>query len=144
MSGRSRTTTILAGLAMLAASAARAATDECNPEWTPASLLRGPTAIVNAPLVPFRSAAGGVRLVASGTESTVRGQVILAPMMVLGGGATGLVEMVIWLGTGLADTLTGGYFRIAPEEATHFSIEPMVPAFAPDARRPKTADPCRR
>jgi len=136
---------ICAAIALLAASTARAATaDECNPEWTAASLARGPVAIANAPLVPFRSAAGGIQLVAAGTESTVHGQIIMSPVVAVGGVVTGLAEMVIWMGTGLADTLTGGYFRLAPEEATHFSVSPMVPAFAPESKRPKVTDPCRR
>ena len=31
----------------------------CVEQWTSADLLAGPTAIVNAPLLPFRSMAGG-------------------------------------------------------------------------------------
>jgi hypothetical protein len=42
----------------------------------------------------------------------------------------GLVDTGVWLFTGLADTLTGGYFAIAPELATHLSVEPITPAFA--------------
>jgi hypothetical protein len=48
----------------------------------------------------------------------------------------GLIESAIWLGAGLADTATGGYFALAPEEATHLDIRPIVPAFVADARRP--------
>jgi hypothetical protein len=138
---------VLSALLLLAGGGARAATDECDEGWTAASLLRGPTAMLNAPLVPFRSAAGGVQAAAQGTEHSVRGNIILAPVVVFGGAATGLVEMAIWLGTGLADTLTGGVFRIAPEEATQLSAAPMQPAFTPESRRPKvvaSADRCRR
>jgi hypothetical protein len=138
---------ILAGCLILAAGGVRASTDECDEGWTAASLLRGPTAIVNAPLVPFRSAAGGVKIAAEGTEQSIRGNIIMSPVVAVGSLATGLVEMVIWMGTGVADTLTGGYFRFAPDEATQLSAAPMVPAFAPDSRRPKavaSADRCRR
>jgi len=55
----------------------------------------------------------------------------------------GLVESGVWLATGLADTLTGGYFAIAPEAATEPSVAPIRPLFAPDPKRPAT-DPCGR
>ena len=48
----------------------------------------------------------------------------------------GLVESVIWFGTGLTDTATGGYFEIAPDEATRFAVGPVRPPFGADARRP--------
>src|SRR5438477_438577 len=35
---------------------------ECVRAWTPASLGRGPAAMLNAPLLPLRSAVGGVRV----------------------------------------------------------------------------------
>jgi len=149
MSGTNRivcAAVVAAGVALGAARSAGAATDACDEGWTPASLLRGPKAVVNAPLVPFRSAAGGVRLAAEGTEHTVRGNVIMSPVVAVGSLATGLVEMAIWMGTGVADGLTGGWFRFAPEEAMRFSVEPMTPAFAPESRRPKPvapADGCR-
>lgn len=140
-----RCVTLLAVVFSLATPAAAA--DDCDEGWTAASLLRGPTAMANAPLVPFRSGAGGVRLAAAGTESTVRGRIIMTPAVAVGSVATGLVEALIWFGTGLADTLTGGYFRFAPDEATELSAAPMLPAFTPESRRPKavaSADRCRR
>jgi hypothetical protein len=137
---------LMLGLWVLAAGRALAA-DDCDEGWTAASLLRGPTAIVNAPLVPFRSAAGGFKLAAEGTEHTVRGNIIMTPVVAVGSLATGFVEMGIWLGTGLLDTVTGGVFRLAPEEATQLSAAPMAPAFTPDSKRPRevaSADRCRR
>src|SRR6266436_818833 len=90
---------------------------ECVRAWTPASLVRGPAAMVNAPLLPLRSAVGGV-----------------------------LVESVIWLGTGLTDTATGGYFEMAPDEATRLGVEPVRPTFIAAAPRPprESGDRCGR
>jgi hypothetical protein len=111
----------------------------CVRSWTPASLARGPAAMLNAPLLPFRSAAGGVVLARDDRSPGVRGKILLPPMLAVAGGAMGLVESGIWLGAGLVDTATGGYFEVAPEEATHLDIRPITPAFVADARRPVTS-----
>jgi len=37
------------------------------------------------------------------------------PTLAVVGGAIGLVESVVWLGTGLTDTATGGYFETGPD-----------------------------
>jgi len=117
-----------------AASAAWVTNDagECVHEWTPASLARGPAAIANAPLLPFRSAVGGAQL--AGSDRTPNPSwphlILLPPLLTIVGGGMGLVEAGIWLGTGLADTLTGGWFEVAPDEATHLSIAPVAPAFS--------------
>jgi len=116
---------------------------DCVSEWTAGSLLRGPAAMLNALLVPFRSAAGGVQLALDDpAKAGVKRKIFLTPTLAVVGGAMGLVESGVWLGTGLADTLTGGYFAIAPEPATELSIAPVRPMFAPDNRRP--SDPCGR
>src|SRR5437899_12821018 len=89
---------------------------ECVREWTPASLARGPAAMLNAPLLPVRTAVGGV-LVARGDPTPNPGlarKVILPPALAVVGGGMGLVESIIWLGTGLVDTVTGGWFEVAP------------------------------
>jgi hypothetical protein len=115
---------------------------ECVREWTSGSLARGPAAMLNAPLVPFRSAAGGVLLAAS--DNTPRPglprRILLPPMLAVVGGGMGLVESGIWLGTGLVDTLSGGYFEVAPEEATHLAVAPLAPAFTDS--RPKAEPRC--
>ena len=98
--------------------------------WTPASLLRGPTAIANAPLVPFRTAAGGTRVALDDPAEGTKRKVLLVPLLAVAGGGMGLVDAGVWLVAGLADTVTGGYFGLAPEQATHFSVEPMTPRFA--------------
>src|SRR5437762_6638511 len=87
-------------------------TGECVRTWTPASLARGPAAMLNAPLLPFRSAAGGFLVARDDRQQGLQRKILLAPLLTLGGGAMGLVESGIWLGAGLADTATGGYFEV--------------------------------
>jgi hypothetical protein len=122
--------------------------NECVRAWTPASLARGPSAVLNAPLVPLRSAAGGVRAALDTPRPSAQGKVLLPPLLGVAGGAMGLVDALVWLGTGLADTATGGYFEVAPEEATELSLRPLRPAFVEDGRRatldPARKDPCGR
>jgi hypothetical protein len=139
-------TAFLCLLVTRAASAAWVTNDagECVREWTPASLARGPAAIVNAPLLPFRSAVGGALL--AGSDRTPNPswphRILLPPLLTIVGGGMGLVEAGIWLGTGLADTITGGWFEIAPDEATHLAITPIAPAFSDT--RPAPAPRCGR
>jgi hypothetical protein len=116
---------------------------ECVRQWTTASLARGPAAMLNAPLLPFRSAVGGVLEARESPGSGLREKIMLPPILAFGGGAMGLVESLIWLGTGLADTLTGGYFGIAPDEATRLAIDPVRPAFLTAAGQGST-DHCGR
>src|SRR5947209_16693829 len=72
---------------------------ECVRAWTPASLVRGPAAVLNAPLLPFRSMVGGV--LAGEDRSPGMQAILLPPTLAVVGGAMGLVESVIWFGTGL-------------------------------------------
>jgi hypothetical protein len=117
---------------------------DCVSEWTAASLLRGPTAMLNALPVPIRSAAGGVQVALDDpAQGGVKRKVLLTPTLATIGGAMGLIESGVWLGTGLVDTVTGGYFAIAPEPATELSVAPIRPMFAPGGGRPAT-DPCGR
>jgi hypothetical protein len=149
MTRAGRISTAAALLVLLGASGARAdwvlnENGECVRRWSPASLGRGPAAIVNAPLLPFRTGVGGVML--ASTDRTpnpgwVR-RISLPPLLAVAGGGMGLVEAVIWLGTGLADTVTGGYFEVAPDEATRLAIAPLAPAFSDT--RPAPAARCGR
>ena len=146
--GRARVA-VLAGLALSWASGAGAAwvvneRGDCVREWTPASLARGPAAIVNAPLVPVRTAVGGVLLARNDPQPGRLRQVLLPPLLAIAGGVMGVAESVIWLGTGLVDTTTGGYFEVAPEEATRLGIAPLSPRFASDVARPPATDRCGR
>ena len=115
----------------------------CVEEWQAADLLRGPSAIANAPLLPVRTAVGGYRLASDDRTPGLERKILLPPMLTLGGGAMGFFESLYWVGTGLADTLTGGVFAIAPVEATRFSVAAVRPGFAPPAGGPAT-DPCGR
>ena len=107
--------------------------------------MRGPAAVLNAPLLPFRSMVGGV-LAGEDRSPGIQAKILLPPTLAVVGGAMGPVESVIWFGTGLTDTATGGYFEIAPDEATRFAVGPVRPPFLPDARRPlrESADRCGR
>src|SRR3989442_12792259 len=109
---------------------------ECVRAWTPASLVRGPAAMLNAPLLPFRSVVGGILLARDDRSPSMQGKVLLPPTLAVVGGGIGLVESVVWLGTGLTDTATGGYFEMAPEEATRLGVEPVLPTFVAAAPRP--------
>jgi hypothetical protein len=120
---------ILLLVSMLAACATRAYSED-RPPWTADALLRGPTAIANAPLVPVRTAVGGAQLATNDPVADTTRKIMLTPLLTLAGGAMGFVETGVWLMAGLADTLTGGYFAIAPEQATHLSVDPITPPFA--------------
>src|SRR3989442_10597724 len=109
---------------------------ECVRAWTPASLVRGPAAMLNAPLLPLRSAVGGVLVARDDRSPGMQGKILLPPTLAVVGGGIGLVESVVWLGTGLTDTATGGYFEMAPEEATRLGVEPVLPTFVAAAPRP--------
>ena len=119
---------------------------ECVRAWTPASLVRGPAAMLNAPLLPLRSAAGGVLVAREDRSPGMQGKILLPPTLAVVGGGIGLVESVIWLGTGLTDTATGGYFEMAPDEATRLGVEPVRPTFVASASRPprESGDRCGR
>src|SRR5262245_28362090 len=122
---------------------------DCVRTWTAESLLRGPTALANAPLAPIRSAVGGAILARDDlTTGGVRRVLLLGPTLTVMGGAMGFVDTGVWLVTGLADTVTGGYFETTPDEATPLSVAPITPLFVPDARRPAHVaahqDPCGR
>ena len=105
-------------------------------------MARGPAAIVNAPLVPFRSAAGGVLEATEKGGSGFMQRAVVPTMLGVVGLGMGVVESVIWVMTGVADTLTGGYFGISSEEATQLSVAPIRPYFSD--RPPPETDRCGR
>ena len=114
----------------------------CVQQWQAADLGRGPSAVANAPLLPVRTAVGGFQLARDDRAPGALRKVMLPAMLTLGGGAMGVLESLVWVGTGVADTLTGGFFAIAPDEATHLSVAAVRPGFAPPP--PATTDPCGR
>jgi hypothetical protein len=115
----------------------------CVEQWSPASMLRGPTAMLMAPTAPFRSGAGVF------AYETTEGKVgFWGPPLAVLAGAVGVIDTGVWLGTGLADTVTGGYFAIAPYRATQLSLDPLIPPFVPESQHraieAKRPDPCGR
>ena len=116
---------------------------ECIEQWSPASMLRGPTAMLMSPTAPFRCATGVF------AYETVQGTLAFwKPAIAVLSSAVGVIHTGVWLGTGLADTLTGGYFAIASYRATQLSLDPLVPPFVTESQRQaieaKRPDPCGR
>ena len=105
----------------------------CVERWESSDLLRGPTAIANGPLLPIRTFAGGAEYAWNTPEWWPWQIAGLGPAVTIISGIAGAIEGVWWIGTGLADTLTGGYFGIAPERATELSIHPEVSRIIADA-----------
>ena len=119
----------------------------CVPQWSPDSLVRGPTAMLMAPTAPFRNAAG-VFAYGPPPEPSSKGFDFWEPVVAVLSGTAGVIDTGVWLGTGLADTLTGGYFAIAPYRATQLSLDPLIPPFVSEAQQhaieAKRPDPCGR
>jgi hypothetical protein len=123
---------------------------QCVEQWSPTSMLRGPTAMVMSPTAPFRNGAGVFAYQSPDAQagSAPSGSAYWTPVLAVLSGAAGIIDTCVWLGTGLADTVTGGYFAIAPEDATRLSLEPLIPPFVSEAQRRTIAanrpDPCVR
>jgi len=118
------------------------AVGRCVEVWTPASLLRGPTALLMAPTAIPRAVAGAITSMDELRKDSPSGQSIVAsPMLMFFWGANGFVEMLIWMGTGVADTVTGGALALAPPDAVELSLAPIT--YAPVAQ-PPTTDRCGR
>jgi hypothetical protein len=127
---------VLALLALVAASPAAAgwavdARGRCVEAWTPPRAAQGPVAMLTAPTLPFREAVGGGIVAADTTtpQGGVVGQVLAWPSLILGGFALGVGEMPIWLVLGLADTVTGGYFDLSPDDAKPLTLTSVRPRF---------------
>ncbi|MGH7787979.1 MAG: hypothetical protein ACRERC_13995 [Candidatus Binatia bacterium] len=115
----------------------------CVDQWTARDVLRGPTAIVNAPLLPFRQIAGGAEYAWNREGWTPWNKATLGTAATGVSGAAGMVEGIWWIATGVTDTVTGGVFHLAPEEATELSVAPdLSTAIAKPA--PPTMDQCGR
>ena len=117
---------------------------ECVRFWTPASLARGPIAILNAPLVPIRTEVGLIEWLVPDTkvERKLEDRMIVYgisyPLIVVfGGPAMGLFEALRWMSDGLGDVFTGGYFELASDEATQFSVAPLPPNLVSKAPAPQ-------
>jgi len=120
----------------------------CVERWSPGSLLRGPTAMLMAPTAPFRHAAGVFTYEPPNPGSGKQGFDPWAPVTAVLAGSAGILDSGVWLGTGLADTVTGGYFAIAPYRATQVSLDPLIPLLMSEQQRnaieAKRPDPCGR
>ena len=114
----------------------------CVDQWTPRDVLRGPTAIVNAPLLPFRQLAGGADYAWNQPEWSPWNRATLGTAAAGASGAFGMVEGLWWITTGLPDTLTGGYFALAPQKATEISIAPELSTAI--SGQPPATDNCGR
>jgi hypothetical protein len=124
------------------------ANGKCVEQWSPGSLLRGPTAMLMAPTAPFRHAAGVFTYETPSPGAGKEGFDPWGPVTAVLSGTAGVIDTGVWLGTGLADTLTGGYFHIAPYRATQLSLDPLIPPLVSEAQRnaieAKRPDPCGR
>ncbi len=120
----------------------------CVEQWSADSLVRGPTAMLMAPTAPFRNAAGVFAYAPPPEPGTKAGFDFWEPVVAVLSGTAGVIDTGVWLGTGLADTVTGGYFAIAPYSATELSLDPLIPPLVSDAQRraieAKRPDPCGR
>jgi hypothetical protein len=109
---------------------------ECVRVWTPEAILQGPTAIINGPFLPIRSATAAV-IVPIDVGCKDFGDCLemtgATTLFIITWPIMGTIEGMTWVVTGIADTLTGGYFDISPEDATKFSLAPLPQV--PDARR---------
>jgi hypothetical protein len=124
------------------------ASGKCVQRWSPDSLVRGPTAMLMAPTAPFRNAAGVFAYAPPPEPGTKAGVDFWQPVVAVLSGTAGVIDTGVWLGTGLADTVTGGYFGIAPYRATQLSLDPLIPPLMSDGQRraieAKRPDPCGR
>ena len=105
----------------------------CVEQWAASDMLNGPTAILNGPILPFRQMAGGAEYAWNTTEWWPWQIAVMGPGVTLFSGAAGLLEGTWWVVTGVADTVTGGYFGASPEAATELSIQPQVSTMIADA-----------
>jgi hypothetical protein len=143
-----RTLTIAAALCAHASAAHCAwmvdADGKCVRTWERHDLLRGPVAIVNAPFQPVRNMAAGAEYAWNKSEWGPWYKAVLGSAVIGVSGAVGMVEGAWWVGTGVADTLTGGYFGISPEVAEDRSVRPQQSAaLAPSPPEP-AVDHCGR
>jgi hypothetical protein len=107
-------------------------------------MLRGPLAIVYAPFQPVRTTIGGAEYAWNKTEWRWWYTAVLGSAVTGVAAAGGVVEGLWWIGTGLADTLTGGYFEITPERALDRSVRPELSPVITGAPKAPTEDRCGR
>ncbi len=117
----------------------------CSRVWEPSDMARGPKAIINSPLEPARTLTGAFTMYPEFWKTAaLPSGIITVPALTLFSVAMGTIELPIWAIGGLADTLTGGYFEVAPDRATELSVDPIRPLFLPVSPEVKTTDRCGR
>lgn len=109
---------LAAGAAAAAPSWERDAEGECVRVWTASELLRGPVAMANGLVLPFRAFAGGLK--GGGALG-----VVLSPAAFF----AGIPEGAGLLLAGLTDLFTGGAFAVAPDGMAQlqFGLLPLLP-----------------
>ena len=116
----------------------------CVRKWAPSDMLRGPLAIVYAPWQPVRTGVGGAEYAWNKTEWRWWYTAVLGSTVTAVATAFGLLEGIWWTGTGLADTLTGGYFEITPDRALDRSVRPELSTVIAGSAPAPTEDRCGR
>jgi len=117
----------------------------CSRVWEPSDMARGPKAMINSPMEPFRCLTGALQMWPEFWKAAVvPSGLITVPALTFFSFTMGVVEMPIWMLGGLGDTLTGGYFQLAPDRATELSIDPIRPLFMPVSPEVRTTDRCGR
>ena len=86
----------------------------CVRAWSASELARGPTAMTNGVLLPFRAFAGGVSGGAWG--------VLLSP----GALVAGAVEGLTWVASGLLDTFSAGALAVSPDGISELQTAPVI------------------
>jgi hypothetical protein len=95
----------------------------CVRHWDGLELLRGPKAILLAPAVPPRAFLLGVVMAPIAEHDVGLPVALLLPF---GFAVAGVVEAIAWIGSGMVDTVTGGYWGLAPEKWDDGLLWPFV------------------
>lgn len=96
--------------------------DECVRVWTPASMVRGPGAMLTAPTLPMRCAIGGLGDAVQEQNSGIASTALIGVLMLLVGTVEGITAAVL----GIVDTATAGYFEVTPD---YWAIPSWRPAW---------------
>ena len=83
-------------------------------EWNASQLMRGPAAMTNGILLPFRGLAGGFRGGFVG--------IALSPLAA----AAGAVEGATWILGGSVDLVTAGALALTPDGLARIRIQPLL------------------
>lgn len=128
----SRLRGLLAAAALVAAAPAAGewkvdAQGACVREWTPRDLLRGPTAMLDAPLVPIRFIEGAVVDAADCSPEACgpTARTLLGTSGVLLGAGFGTLWAFVDLVLGFLETFSGGAVELSEPDPTRLSLRPI-------------------